>query len=126
MLHGVRPVELGQRHHHRPELVDREVCDGGLGALPGVHRHRVAGSRSEGLQALREAIGERVQIRERVAAHRTVLVLEDEGGMVAARAARVRDHGVERDVGALRNPDPPRVVRIVAVEVGAGCDRGKY
>ena len=87
VLHGVRSVELGQRHHHRTELVDREVCDGGLGALSGVHRHRVAGLCPEGVQALREAVGERVQIRERVAAHRTVLVLEDEGGVVATRAA---------------------------------------
>ena len=78
--------------------------------------------RPEGAQALREAVGERVQIRERVAAHRCVLILEHESEVVPARAARVRDHRVERDVGALRNPDPPRVVRLVAVEVGAGRD----
>ena len=100
--------------------------EGGLGPLPGVHRHRLAPLRAQGAQALGEAVGERIELRERVAAHGGILVLEDEGGVVAARTARMRDHGIERDVCALRNPDPPCVARLVAVEIGAGRDGSEY
>ena len=126
MLDGVRPVELGEGHHYRADLVYREVGEGGLRPLPGMHRHRLAGLHPQGSQALRQAVGERVQIRERVAPHGGVVVLEDEGGMVPARAVRVRDHGVERDVGALRNSNSPRVARLVAIEVGSGRDGGEH
>ena len=123
VLHRIRPVELREGHHHRPELVDREVGEGGLRTLPGVHGHRLAGPYPERSQSFREPVGESVEVGERVAAQGGVLVLEDEGGMVAARAVSVRAHGVECDVGAFRDPDSPCVARLVAVEVGAVGDR---
>ena len=125
VLHGVRPVQLGEGHHDRANLVDREVGEGGLRPLPGVHRHRLARARPQGAKSLREPVRERIQLRERVASRRGALVLEDERRMVAAQAARVGDHGVERDVGAFRNPDSPCIARLVAEEVGPrrdGCE----
>ena len=125
VLDGVRSVELREGHHHRAQLVDREVGEGGLRPLPGVYRHRLAGPDSQGEQALREAVGEGVQLRERVAPDGGVVVFEDEGGMVPARAACMGDHGVQRNVGVLRDPDAPCIARRVVVEVGPRRDGGE-
>ncbi|KAG1544180.1 hypothetical protein G6F50_013904 [Rhizopus delemar] len=101
VLDGVHAEQREQRHRHRAHLVDGDVRHRGLGRLRQIHRHAVAAPHPVALQAVREAVGLRLDVVEGIARLRAVALFVDQRHAPAAVGPFVA--GVDADIEVRRH-----------------------